>query len=105
MAYVASPPFTHTQVVKLVSLPPGDVATSVCWSQRGAHLAIGTHSGRVELWDAGGWPICVAICARARFVGALGWCSQACPCQPQLCYLHVTVLPLRPQCTPSESEH
>ena len=28
-----------------------DTVTSVSWSERGNHLAVGTNSGRVQIWD------------------------------------------------------
>ncbi len=49
-------------VTKLVDLAPHDHVTSVCWSQRGSYLAVGTGGGDVQLWDA----------ARARQVRTLG---------------------------------
>lgn len=35
----------NNQVQKLCEVPEDDAITSVNWSQRGNHLAVGTHSG------------------------------------------------------------
>ena len=32
-------------------MPETDAITSVSWSQRGNHLAVGTHSGITQIWD------------------------------------------------------
>jgi cell division cycle 20-like protein 1 (cofactor of APC complex) len=38
-------------VTKLHDLGVRDSVASVCWSKRGQHLAIGTNSGVVQVWD------------------------------------------------------
>lgn len=40
------------QVTKLCDLGR-DVVSSVAWTQRGTHLAVGTNTGLVQLWDTG----------------------------------------------------
>ncbi|RLN91570.1 hypothetical protein BBJ28_00013052 [Nothophytophthora sp. Chile5] len=40
-----------SKVTKLCDLGAGDSVTSVCWSQRGTHLSVGTNSGDVQIWD------------------------------------------------------
>jgi cell division cycle 20-like protein 1 (cofactor of APC complex) len=41
-----------SRVTKLCDLGPDDTVTSVGWTQRGAHLAVGTNKGEVQIWDA-----------------------------------------------------
>ena len=41
-----------SQVKKLCELPADNSITSVGWSNRGQHLAIGTDSGDTQIWDA-----------------------------------------------------
>ena len=41
-----------SKVTKLCDLAPAEnVVTSVAWAQRGNHLAFGTNTGEVRLWD------------------------------------------------------
>jgi|TARA_B110001450_G_C17651476_1_gene493473 cell division cycle 20-like protein 1 (cofactor of APC complex) len=40
-----------SQVKKLCELPVDNSITSVGWSNRGQHLAIGTDSGDTQIWD------------------------------------------------------
>ncbi|CDK30028.1 unnamed protein product [Kuraishia capsulata CBS 1993] len=39
-------------VSRLCELPQDDSITSLAWIGAGTHLAVGTHSGMVEIWDA-----------------------------------------------------
>lgn len=41
-----------SRVTKLCDLGPDDTVTSVSWTQRGTHLAVGTNKGEVQIWDA-----------------------------------------------------
>ncbi|CAE7340626.1 FZR1 [Symbiodinium natans] len=41
-----------SRVTKLCDLGPDDTVTSVAWTQRGAHLAVGTNKGEVQIWDS-----------------------------------------------------
>lgn len=41
-----------SKVTKLCDLGPDDSVTSVSWTQRGTHLAVGTSVGEVQIWDA-----------------------------------------------------
>jgi cell division cycle 20-like protein 1, cofactor of APC complex len=41
-----------SKVTKLCEVPRGDSITSLSWSQRGTHLAVGTHSGETQIWDS-----------------------------------------------------
>ncbi|XP_008328545.1 fizzy-related protein homolog isoform X2 [Cynoglossus semilaevis] len=66
-----------SQVVKLCDLSPeGDSVTSVAWTERGDLMAVGTHRGYVQIWDAAtGKKICVWKGHRNR-VGVLAWNSD-----------------------------
>ena len=41
-----------SKVTKLCDLGPDDTITSVSWTQKGQHLAVGTNLGDVQIWDA-----------------------------------------------------
>jgi cell division cycle 20-like protein 1 (cofactor of APC complex) len=43
---------TTSKVTKLCDLGPADSVTSVSWTQRGSHVAVGTNNGSVLIWDA-----------------------------------------------------
>ncbi|KFK27450.1 hypothetical protein AALP_AA8G384300 [Arabis alpina] len=65
-----------SKVTKLCDLGGDDNVCSVSWALRGTHLAIGTSSGTVEIWDA-------LRCKKIRTmeghrlrVGALAWSSS-----------------------------
>jgi cell division cycle 20-like protein 1 (cofactor of APC complex) len=42
---------TSSKVTKLSDLGNNDSVTSVNWARRGVHLAVGTDSGHVQVWD------------------------------------------------------
>jgi len=65
-----------SKVTKLCDLGLTDSVCSVGWTQRGTYLAVGTHMGEVQIWDA-------TRCKRVRTmeghrmrVGALAWSSH-----------------------------
>lgn len=65
-----------SKVTKLCDLGLDDSVCSVVWAQRGTHLAVGTNSGKLQIWDA-------SRCKRVRTmeghrlrVGALAWSSN-----------------------------
>mmetsp|Transcript_35042 Transcript_35042/g.110245 ORF Transcript_35042/g.110245 Transcript_35042/m.110245 type:complete len:442 (-) Transcript_35042:481-1806(-) len=41
-----------SKVTKLCDVGPQDTVTSVSWTQRGSHLAVGTSMGTVQIWDS-----------------------------------------------------
>lgn len=41
----------NNRVTKLCEVDEDDAITSVSWSQRGNHLAVGTHKGVTQIWD------------------------------------------------------
>ncbi|KAF2095740.1 cell division cycle protein [Rhizodiscina lignyota] len=60
------------RVTKLCELPD-DTVTSVNWIQRGSHIAIGTHKGYVQIWDANVQRRLRTMTGHTGRVGALAW--------------------------------
>lgn len=50
-----------------------DSVTSFSWSERGNHIAIGTHSGLVQIWDAEREKLLRTMMGHSARVGALAW--------------------------------
>uniref|UniRef100_A0A3Q1HT16 Fizzy-related protein homolog n=1 Tax=Anabas testudineus TaxID=64144 RepID=A0A3Q1HT16_ANATE len=51
----------------------GDSVTSVGWSERGNLVAVGTHKGYVQIWDAGAGKKIFSLEGHTARVGALAW--------------------------------
>ncbi|XP_057713423.1 fizzy-related protein homolog isoform X2 [Corythoichthys intestinalis] len=51
----------------------GDSVTSVCWNERGSLVAVGTHKGYVQIWDAAGGRKLSTLEGHSARVGALAW--------------------------------
>uniref|UniRef100_A0A673BCU0 Fizzy-related protein homolog n=1 Tax=Sphaeramia orbicularis TaxID=375764 RepID=A0A673BCU0_9TELE len=51
----------------------GDSVTSVGWSERGNLVAVGTHKGYIQIWDAGAGKKLFALEGHTARVGALAW--------------------------------
>ncbi|KAJ9635567.1 uncharacterized protein PV06_02805 [Exophiala oligosperma] len=64
---------TTGKVTQLCKLPDNDVVTSVAWIQRGSHLAIGTHKGFVQIYDAEKSRRLRTMTGHSARVGALAW--------------------------------
>uniref|UniRef100_A0A8C2CZG8 Fizzy/cell division cycle 20 related 1b n=1 Tax=Cyprinus carpio TaxID=7962 RepID=A0A8C2CZG8_CYPCA len=63
-----------TQVTRLCDLSvDGDSVTSVCWNERGSLVAVGTHKGFVQIWDAAGGRKLTSLEGHSARVGALAW--------------------------------
>jgi cell division cycle 20-like protein 1 (cofactor of APC complex) len=60
------------RVTKLCDLTD-DTVTSVNWIQRGSHIAIGTHKGFVQIWDATCQRRLRTMTGHTARVGALAW--------------------------------
>jgi cell division cycle 20-like protein 1, cofactor of APC complex len=64
---------TSGKVTQLCKLPDNDLVTSVSWIQRGSHLAIGTHKGFVQIYDAEKGRRLRTMTGHTARVGALAW--------------------------------
>eukprot|EP00047_Mylnosiga_fluctuans_P007934 m.5442 g.5442 ORF g.5442 m.5442 type:complete len:471 (-) comp2006_c0_seq1:181-1593(-) len=62
-----------SQVTKLCDLKQGDLVASVRWMQRGSHLAVGTTSGEVMLWDAQHLRRVRTLTGHTSRAGSLAW--------------------------------
>ncbi|XP_004555161.1 fizzy-related protein homolog isoform X2 [Maylandia zebra] len=63
-----------SQVTRLCDLSvEGDSVTSVGWSERGNLVAVGTHKGYVQIWDAAAGKKLFALEGHTARVGALAW--------------------------------
>ncbi|KAI5095264.1 fizzy-related protein-like [Silurus meridionalis] len=63
-----------SQVTRLCDLSvEGDSVTSVGWSERGNHVAVGTHKGFVQIWDAAAGKKLYTLEGHTARVGALAW--------------------------------
>lgn len=51
----------------------GDAVTSVSWIKRGTHLAVGTRSGLIQIWDANRARRVRCMTGHTKRVGALAW--------------------------------
>ena len=60
------------RVTKLCELQD-DSVTSVSWIQRGSHLAVGTHKGLVQIWDAEKCRRLRTMTGHTARTGALAW--------------------------------
>ncbi|KAG5518180.1 hypothetical protein PMAC_003366 [Pneumocystis sp. 'macacae'] len=61
------------KVTKLCDLGPNDSVTSVCWIQRGSHVALGTNKGLVHIWDAEQCKRTRTMLGHGLRVGSLAW--------------------------------
>ncbi|RXM99269.1 Fizzy-related protein-like [Acipenser ruthenus] len=63
-----------SQVTRLCDLSvDGDSVTSVCWNERGNLVAVGTHKGYVQIWDASAGKKLTCLEGHSARVGALAW--------------------------------
>lgn len=61
------------KVTQLCKLPDNDKVTSVQWIQRGSHIAVGTHKGFVQIYDAERSRRLRTMTGHTARVGALAW--------------------------------
>lgn len=68
----------NSKVTKLcdVSTNPGDFITSVAWSQRGTHLAVGVNSGDTHIWDIQQLKLIRSMGGHLGRVSAAAWNSS-----------------------------
>ncbi|CAB59693.1 WD repeat-containing protein srw1 [Schizosaccharomyces pombe] len=62
-----------SEVTVMHNFYPTDTVTSLRWVQRGTHLAVGTHNGSVEIWDAATCKKTRTMSGHTERVGALSW--------------------------------
>lgn len=60
-------------VKKLCETPIDDMITSVGWSNKGQHLAVGTNSGETEIWDTNHCKIVRTLNGHLGRVSAVAW--------------------------------
>ncbi len=60
-------------MTKLCDLGPGDLVTSVAWTSKGTHLAVGTNSGDVQLWEVAKGKRLRTMRGHSARVGTLAW--------------------------------
>ena len=65
-----------SKVTKLCDLSPSDSVCSVSWTQRGSLLAVGTHKGEVQVWDAVRIKRVRVMGGHVLRVGTLAWSSS-----------------------------
>lgn len=66
-----------SKVTKLCDLGEADSVTSVAWTQKGTHLAVGTRSGDVQLWDGSKCKLVRTMTGHLARVGTLAWNSYS----------------------------
>mmetsp|Transcript_7431 Transcript_7431/g.19320 ORF Transcript_7431/g.19320 Transcript_7431/m.19320 type:complete len:495 (-) Transcript_7431:239-1723(-) len=62
-----------SKVTKLCDLAPEDTVTSVSWTGRGTHLAVGTTTGEVQIWEANKCAKLRTMSGHQARVGTLSW--------------------------------
>eukprot|EP00933_Yihiella_yeosuensis_P081372 TRINITY_DN94973_c0_g1_i1.p1 TRINITY_DN94973_c0_g1~~TRINITY_DN94973_c0_g1_i1.p1 ORF type:complete len:500 (+),score=51.25 TRINITY_DN94973_c0_g1_i1:71-1570(+) len=62
-----------SRVQKLCDLGSDDTVTSVSWTTRGAHLAVGTNSGSVQIWDVANCRKLRTMSGHGQRVGTMAW--------------------------------
>ncbi|CAM9232056.1 unnamed protein product [Chrysoparadoxa australica] len=65
-----------SKVTKLCDLGPDDCVTSVAWTQRGTHLAVGTNSGDIEVWEASRCKRIRTMTGHSARVSSMSWSSH-----------------------------
>ncbi|XP_020217911.1 protein FIZZY-RELATED 1 [Cajanus cajan] len=67
---------SSSKVTKLCELGVDDSVCSVGWAQLGAYLAVGSNSGKVQIWDASQGKTIRTMEGHRLRVGALAWSSS-----------------------------
>lgn len=62
-----------SNVARLCEVPENDAITSVCWSQKGNYLSVGTYSGKVQIWDAASGKLVRTMKGHLSRVGVTAW--------------------------------
>lgn len=64
------------KVTKLYDLGSNDSVTSVQWSHTGGHLAVGTNSGNLQIWDSEKCRMIKTLTGHDGRVGSVAWNSR-----------------------------
>lgn len=67
---------TNNKVTKLYDLGLNDSVTSVQWSNSGVHLAVGTNSGQLQVWDTVKVKMLKNLSGHDGRVGSIAWNSR-----------------------------
>ena len=67
---------TSNKVTKLYDLGQNDAVTSVQWSISGQHLAVGTNSGNLQVWDTVKCKMIKNLAGHEGRVGSIAWNSR-----------------------------
>lgn len=67
---------TSNKVTKLYDLGSNDSVASVQWSQSGVHLAVGTNSGSLQIWDTVKGKMLRSLTGHEERVGSVAWNSR-----------------------------
>ena len=67
---------TNSRVTKLYDLGQNDTITSVGWSNRGSHLAVGTNSGTLQVWDTQKCKMIKTLNGHDGRIGTISWNSK-----------------------------
>ena len=62
-----------SKVTKLCDLGPEDVVTSVSWTGRGTHLAVGTNLGETQIWSSAQCKKVRTLRGHSARVGTMSW--------------------------------
>jgi cell division cycle 20-like protein 1 (cofactor of APC complex) len=65
-----------SSVTKLCDLGEDDSVTSVAWTQRGTHLAVGTNTGEIQMWDVGRCQRIRSLSSHSARIGTMSWNGQ-----------------------------
>lgn len=67
---------SSNKVTKLYDLGSNDSVASVQWSQSGVHLAVGTNSGSLQIWDTVRGKMLRSLSGHEERVGSVAWNSR-----------------------------
>jgi cell division cycle 20-like protein 1 (cofactor of APC complex) len=67
---------SSSKVTKLYDLGQNDTTTSVSWARTGPHLAVGTDTGLVQVWDVAAEKLVRVYHGHEGRVGALAWTNS-----------------------------
>jgi len=67
---------SSNKVTKLYDLGQNDSVTSVSWSNSGAHLAVGTNTGNLQIWDTTKNKMLKSLGGHDGRVGSVAWNSK-----------------------------